>query len=1012
MSDVMISYSRRDGDFVRRLHETLENGGREVWVDWKDIPLSADWWEEIKAAIDGANTFVFVISPDSIGSPICNLEIDYARQHNKRLVPILYREAELEDVLDKLLDQELNDNTRAALGERDMMEVARANWNAVARHNWVVFQDHIPFEENVERLISAIETDLEHVREHTRILNKAMEWQKRAEDHAFLLRGASIAEAEAWLASGVNKNPPPTSLQAEFIKKSSDAQNQRQRRRLAIVSFLLAGAVAMAILALGLAWYANNQRVFAVEQQRLAEQNASTATVAQGEALINADLAATSAAEARLNADNASSLLWTNAAEQNLQDGRSALALSLALAAVSIDNPPPQAERVLAQVAYAPGPIARFETDTTNQTAAINTVAFHPDGHEAAVGLADSNILFFDLETEDAIGAFSIHNAPVEDIVYAPDGERMLSVSGNSLIYFDVATQDIIHRMQHGTGTITVVTSIDISPDGTKALSGALDQSVVLWDLQTGEVIHTLEGHRSQVNDVTFSPDGTQALSGGNDTRLILWDLTTGEQVNSIRTENQVEAVAFTEDGTQALTGTRLGELLLWDLASGEVAAAFGDGGTISEAQTVNDVAVYDNMVIAGADDQRVTVWSLVNQQLLYVFDAHTDGVHSVQFSPDGRTALSGSSDNTMYWWGVTNQAFIRDFDSLSMDQILTATYTPDGEAILTSGTDGALVLWDVETGSPRTPYENPFAEPISALAFNTDGSRFVAGTEGGILALWDATTGEVLRTYNGHSGIIDAVAFTSDGAAILAGDEDGGLLLWDTETAEIIHTLSGEGLEAGHSRPINHLAINADDTLALSGSEDRMVILWDLETGEAVQQFGRHGGRVVGVAFGSVGTVLAASNGDEIITWDIASGNALETLNVGVEGQSRVINTVALNPRRQLALLGRTDGLVVLMNLITRREMATFAYGPLGSGERITVLAFAPDGASAVVGNRSGRLYTVRTLRLNELIDWTNANRYQADLTCAERETYNLQPLCNEDGTLPTATPESVASN
>ena len=65
MADVFISYSRRDTDFVRRLHEALNARGRDTWVDWEDIPLTAEWWEEIKTGIEATDSFVFIISPDS-----------------------------------------------------------------------------------------------------------------------------------------------------------------------------------------------------------------------------------------------------------------------------------------------------------------------------------------------------------------------------------------------------------------------------------------------------------------------------------------------------------------------------------------------------------------------------------------------------------------------------------------------------------------------------------------------------------------------------------------------------------------------------------------------------------------------------------------------------------------------------------------------------------------------------------------------------------------------------------
>ena len=68
MADVFISYSRKDIDFARRLVDALKNAGQEAWIDWQGIPYSADWWREICAGIDAADTFLFIISPHSLAS--------------------------------------------------------------------------------------------------------------------------------------------------------------------------------------------------------------------------------------------------------------------------------------------------------------------------------------------------------------------------------------------------------------------------------------------------------------------------------------------------------------------------------------------------------------------------------------------------------------------------------------------------------------------------------------------------------------------------------------------------------------------------------------------------------------------------------------------------------------------------------------------------------------------------------------------------------------------------------
>jgi len=102
MADVFISYSRKDKDFVRRLDESLKSRGREAWVDWNDIRPTEEWMQAIYAAIEGADTFVFVLTPDSVASVICGREIAHAAARNKRMVPIIAREVNADTVPEAL----------------------------------------------------------------------------------------------------------------------------------------------------------------------------------------------------------------------------------------------------------------------------------------------------------------------------------------------------------------------------------------------------------------------------------------------------------------------------------------------------------------------------------------------------------------------------------------------------------------------------------------------------------------------------------------------------------------------------------------------------------------------------------------------------------------------------------------------------------------------------------------------------------------------------------------------
>ena len=126
MADIFISYSRKDKDFVCRVDEALKSRGREAWVDWEDIRPTEEWMQAIYGAIEGADTFVFVLTPDSVASAVCGREIAHAAAQNKRMVPIVAREVNANTVPEALWKSRNSDSFRRLLCRRSPRVSLRA----------------------------------------------------------------------------------------------------------------------------------------------------------------------------------------------------------------------------------------------------------------------------------------------------------------------------------------------------------------------------------------------------------------------------------------------------------------------------------------------------------------------------------------------------------------------------------------------------------------------------------------------------------------------------------------------------------------------------------------------------------------------------------------------------------------------------------------------------------------------------------------------------------------------
>ena len=278
MSQVFISYSRRDINFVKQLVKRLETARIDNWLDQDDIEPAADWRERIQTGIERADNFIFVISPASVQSNECRQELEAALRNGKRLIPIVYKE----------IDPQLTHPALASI-------------------NWIFFRDGVDdFQTAFAKLVTAIKTDLAWAHVHSRIQTRALEWKRKNQDPSFLLRGKDLQDAEQQLAgAGPDKNPQPTEMQRQYVLACRQDATHRQRRNFIVVSFVL-------VLVFGLAIVAFILRGMAVEEANLRATAQIQAEEARSTAVIERDLKAT----AQLNAEHAEA---TAIAERDLK---------------------------------------------------------------------------------------------------------------------------------------------------------------------------------------------------------------------------------------------------------------------------------------------------------------------------------------------------------------------------------------------------------------------------------------------------------------------------------------------------------------------------------------------------------------------------------------------------------------------------------------------------------------------------------------------------------------------
>lgn len=437
-----------------------------------------------------------------------------------------------------------------------------------------------------------------------------------------------------------------------------------------------------------------------------------------------------------------------------------------------------------------------------------------------------------------------VYGGGVYDIAYSADGKYLASVSADeSIRLWNVQTGKTVNIISNG----GFVSELAYSPVEQQIATG-FEESIRVWNPHTGELLRTLEGHTDRIHDIAYSPDGKIIASNASDNTLRLWDAESGKLIKVIDIRAPID-IAFSPDGAKIIATTYADEgIPIISVHSGQiikflsVESTFGNIGAITFSP--------NGKLIAGGSKTRsaIMVWNSETDEIFNFKKNNSTDLNSLAFNHDSSKLVSSyqlSSIHSQFTdhhfvtlWDINTRKVLNNFGS-HHSGMRAVTFSPDGKTIASSSGDGAIRFWKVETPETSAIADGPFTfSPDSQkLAYNINNK----------IQLRDAYTGRIKAELSGHTGLLatddhgiipggNAAIYSPDGKTIVAVSDRKVINFWDVGSRSLLrsHTIS-EGF-------INRLSYKPDGkfiAVELDASTDHEIrskgIILNIKTGETM---------------------------------------------------------------------------------------------------------------------------------------------------------------------------------
>jgi WD40 repeat protein len=347
-----------------------------------------------------------------------------------------------------------------------------------------------------------------------------------------------------------------------------------------------------------------------------------------------------------------------------------------------------------------------------------DSLCFAPDNSRLAIGRIDRQIFEFSLPDFERKSQLQGHEEFVRGLAYTPDGQRLISTSGDGTLREWNLANNVLGNIKVATDGQRTFGTLAISPNGDQIAAASSNRSIQIFDQQLKLARKFPVKHQGQIHSIAWSPNKPLIASAGTDRSVRIWNTTSGEsKLLSPPHLADIQRVVFSPDG---------------------------------------------NWLVSAGLDRVLRVWDMTTQTRGFELFGHNTTVVSLRFSKDGRWLASGAADGSLILWDWDERRKAHELTGHTT-HVFGLAFDPTGQRLYSGSRDRSVRVWDTCSGQALDVLTG-HGQLIRSLDIHPDGTRLIAGSWFGDILIWDLERHDLVATFKGHSDIIYELAFDSQG--------------------------------------------------------------------------------------------------------------------------------------------------------------------------------------------------------------------------------------------------------